>query len=174
MEGQSVFLTIAEISVALAGFSCVVAVVGRQSDSRWRSGDLLRFWQMIEVSLTALVFSLIPFVFFYIGLPDAYTWAFSSGMLAVVAAAQMGRAVWRTAKAVGSDESISLRFTFIFFLMGLVILFLLIGNTFGIFYQKQSLAPYIIGVFWQLCLGCVLFWRLLKFSDLPYSRPTQD
>lgn len=173
MEGESVFLTIAEISVALAGFSGVVAVVGRRSGGRWRSGELLRFWQMLEVSLTALVFSLLPFIFHFSGLSDAYTWACCSGMLAFVSSVQMGRAVRRTTQAVGSDESISLKFTMLFLFMGLVINLMLVGNALGIVFERR-LAPYLMGVFWQLCLGCVLFWRLLRFSDLPSSHSSGD
>lgn len=168
MEGESIFLTIAEISVAFAGFSGVVVVMGRRSAGDWRTGETLRFWQMIEVSLTALVFSLLPIVFHHIGLPVAYTWASCSGMLALVSGIQMGRAVWRTKKAARTDKSISLSFTTLFFLVGIVVVLLLIGNTLGIGF-KRTLAPYLIGVFWQLCLGCVLFWRLLRFSDFPHG-----
>ena len=168
MEAQDVFLTIAEISVAFAGFSGVVAVFGRRSPDKWRSGDILRFWQMIEVSLSALIFSLLPFILHYIGLPDASTWATCSALLAVISSVQMARAGFRTVKAAGTDPSIKLGFTIPFLLIGFVIVLFQVGNTVGIVFHRE-LAPYLIGVFWQLSLACVLFWRLLKYSDLPNS-----
>ena len=168
MEAQNVFLTIAEVSVAFAGFSGVVGIFGRRSPGKWRSGEILRFWQMIEVSLSALIFSLLPFVFHYIGLSDAATWAACSGLLAVVSSVQMARAGFRTVKAAGTDPSIKLGFTIPLLLIGVVIVLFQVGNALGIVFNRE-LAPYLIGVFWQLSLACVLFWRLLKYSDLPTS-----
>jgi hypothetical protein len=121
---------------------------------------------MIEVSLSALIFSLLPFLFHYIGLSPTYTWAACSGLLALVSSAQMGRAGYRTLKAARSDHSISPGFTVLFLLIGVVIVLLQLANTGSIAF-KPTIAPYLIGVFWQLSLACVLFWRLLKFSDLP-------
>lgn len=173
MEAEGVFLTIAEVSVAFAGFSGVVAVFRRRSIGEWRSGDILRFWQMMEVSLSGVVFSLLPFVFHYSGLSAAATWAACSALLAFVSSVQMGRAVFRTVKAAGSDGSISLRFTGLFLLIGVVIVLLQVGNVLGIVFNR-AVGPYLVGVFWQLSLACVLFWRLLKFSDLPYGDMKRD
>lgn len=161
-------MTIAEVSVAFAGFSGIVAIFGRRSPGRWRTGEILRFWQMIEVSLSAFVFSLLPFVFHYAGLSDAATWAACSGLLAFISSVQMARAGFRTVKAVGTDPSIKLGFTIPFLLFGVVIVLLQIGNVLGVVFHRE-LSPYLIGVFWQLSLACVLFWRLLKFSNLPTS-----
>ncbi|TNF56234.1 hypothetical protein EP227_01020 [bacterium] len=53
MEAGEVFLTIAKISVAFAGFSGMLTALRQRSDNMWNRGDILRFWQMIEVSLSA-------------------------------------------------------------------------------------------------------------------------
>jgi len=173
MEAEGVFLVIAEVSVAFAGFSGIVAVLGRRSAGEWRSGDILRFWQMIEVSLSALIFSLLPFLFHYIGLSPASTWAACSGLLALVSSVQMGRAGYRTLKAARSDLSISPGFTVPFLLIGVLIVLLQLANTLSLGF-KPSIGPYLIGLFWQLSLACVLFWRLLKFSDIPLSSMRAD
>ena len=63
-ENLDVLLSIAEISVAFAGFSGIItAVVGRDG-SDWDQGNLSRFRLMIFSSLSAIVASLLPFAFF--------------------------------------------------------------------------------------------------------------
>ena len=168
MEAADFLLTVAEISVAFAGFSGIVAVIGRRAAGEWRTGDVLRFWQMMEVSLLALIFSLVPFGFHYLDLPPSTVWAASSGMLAAASGIQALRSVARTMRALGSDESLSFLFSAFFFLIGLVVIAVLILNALGIIFE-QAAGPYLIGIFWQLSLACVLFWRLLRFSDLPGS-----
>jgi hypothetical protein len=167
MEAADVFLTIAEISVAFAGFAGIVAVIGRRASGEWRTGDLLRFWQMIEVSLLALIFALLPFVFYHAEVAVATTWASCSGMLALASGLQMTRATFRTLRVWRSDETVSLIFSGVFVLIGIVVILILVGNALGIVYQR-SVAPYLFGIFWHLCLAAVLFWRLLKFSSIPY------
>ena len=62
-ENLDVLLSIAEISVAFAGFSGIItAVVGRDG-SDWDQGNLSRFRLMIFSSLSAIVASLLPFAF---------------------------------------------------------------------------------------------------------------
>jgi hypothetical protein len=166
MEAESILLSIAEISVAFAGFSGVVAVFGRRSSGKWRRGDILRFWQMIEVSLSMLIFALLPFIFHHTGMTAQRTWPACSAILALILSLQMCRALWRTISAKRTDPSISILFSLLFQGISLVVVILQIANVMGIMFH-QELAPYLIGVFWLLCLACVLFWRLLKFSDLP-------
>lgn len=173
MEAAEVLLTIAEVSVAFAGFTGIVAVIGRRAAGEWRTADLLRFWQMIEVSLLGLIFALVPFLFYYAGLSPASTWAASSGMLALASGIQMIRAAIRTLKAFGTDRSLSIVFSTLYVLIGIVVMLILIGNALGIVYQR-TVAPYLVGMFWQLCLASVLFWRLLKFSGIPYRREPQS
>jgi hypothetical protein len=165
MEAGEVFLTIAKISVAFAGFSGMVTALRKRSNDKWNRGDILRFWQMIEVSLSALIFSLLPFVFYYAKLSSAAIWASCSFLLAFVQSIQLGRAGYRTFRAARNDQTISLRFTTTFLFVGIIIVVLQLMNTVGIGFYR-SVSPYLIGLFWQLSLACVLFWRLLKFSDL--------
>ena len=62
-ENLDVLLSIAEISVAFAGFSGIItAVVGRDG-SDWDQGNLSRFRLMIFSSLSAIVAALLPFAF---------------------------------------------------------------------------------------------------------------
>jgi hypothetical protein len=58
METVELLVGIAEIAVALAGFTGVVVAFGSRSQGRWHAGDRLRLVFLLESSLTAAGFAL--------------------------------------------------------------------------------------------------------------------
>ena len=82
-DPADVLLTLAEVSIAFAGFSSLIAVVGMRSEAPGESFDLVRYWIMLEFSLAALAFSLLPFVLTFLGVPDTAGWRSLSGLIAV-------------------------------------------------------------------------------------------
>ena len=78
MEHSDVFLTLAEVSVAFAGFSGIVAVFGRRDPGTWSLGDRYRFFSLVETSLVSAFLSLIPFGCTAMGLSPRTLWALSS------------------------------------------------------------------------------------------------
>ena len=60
---------IAELAIALAGFSGVVVVFGSRHDGSWHPGDKLRLGFLIESSLTAAGFALLALLLLYV-FPD--------------------------------------------------------------------------------------------------------
>ena len=80
---SDVLLTFAEIAVAFAGFSSVVAIFQKQSADRGAGFDLFRFWIMLEFSLAALFFALLPFPLHFLGLSAPVVWSCASGALLV-------------------------------------------------------------------------------------------
>ena len=57
-------LTLAEVSVALTAFSGIAVVVGRRSVGRWTQSDVVRFATMLVNGVMAVLFCLMPFLFF--------------------------------------------------------------------------------------------------------------
>jgi hypothetical protein len=57
-------LTLAEVSVALTAFSGIAVVVGRRSVGRWTQSDVVRFTTMLVNGVMAVLFCLMPFLFF--------------------------------------------------------------------------------------------------------------
>ena len=57
-------LTLAEVSVALTAFSGIAVVVGRRSMGRWTQSDVVRFTTMLVNGVMAVLFCLMPFLFF--------------------------------------------------------------------------------------------------------------
>ena len=52
--------TIAQIAIAIIGFSGIVVVFGRRSDAQWTPEESLRFYVLIACPLTALACSFVP------------------------------------------------------------------------------------------------------------------
>lgn len=61
MNPQSVLITIAEISIGLAGFSGLVAAFSHRSNKGWRSDQKTRIVFLIALSFGMIVTSLLPF-----------------------------------------------------------------------------------------------------------------
>ncbi|MBW2724085.1 MAG: hypothetical protein JRE71_06820 [Deltaproteobacteria bacterium] len=82
MEGSDVLLAICEVSIAFAGFTSIVGVLGQRGGGHWDAEDTFRLWLMIESSLATLFFSLLPFSLHYFALVDTTVWGVSSGAMA--------------------------------------------------------------------------------------------
>jgi hypothetical protein len=83
LDYPGVLVGLAEIAVALAGFTGVVVVFGSRSEGSWHPGDRLRLGFLLEASLTAGGFALAALVL-YGSMPNAaYSWAIISSAWAV-------------------------------------------------------------------------------------------
>jgi hypothetical protein len=81
VEGSDVLLAITEVSIAFAGFTSIVGVIGHRMGEPWSPENSLRLWLMIESSLASLFFSLLPFVLHYLSFREAMVWGVSSGTM---------------------------------------------------------------------------------------------
>jgi hypothetical protein len=81
IDPAETLLTMAEVAVAFAGFASLIAILGmRQAAAAF---DLLRYWVMLEFSLAALGFALLPQVLGAIGVGEAVVWRSVSALLAL-------------------------------------------------------------------------------------------
>ena len=83
LDAPQILVGIAEIAVALAGFSGVVVVFGSRSQGHWRAGDRLRLSFLLEASLTAGGFALAALVLVSIVETEQTAWAAASGLWAL-------------------------------------------------------------------------------------------
>jgi hypothetical protein len=73
----------AEVAIALAGFSAIVAIFKRNSEGMWQKQDADRFNGMVLHAVSAVVFSFLPYLL-YVIIQDVVTAIhFSSVMLGV-------------------------------------------------------------------------------------------
>ena len=75
------FTTIAEIAIAITGFTAIAAVVGRRVGQEWKTGEILQFMVLIRTSVIVLFLSFAPAVVSHLVSSDDLVWRISSGML---------------------------------------------------------------------------------------------
>lgn len=92
--------TIAECSIAFAGFSALVVIIPQLAGKPWRGQMATGLWLMVSWCLTACVFSLIPLVLREFGVADDRALAIASGSLGVAMLLQAGLSVSRDRKLV--------------------------------------------------------------------------
>jgi hypothetical protein len=164
MEWADVLLAIAEVSIAFAGFASIVAILGGREGGGWRTEDVDRFWVMIEYSFAALLFALVPFAFFHLGVGEPALWRVGSALMstfllgyAVMVARRLIRHRHRLAGGIrGHWRTLGALYGICGGLIGLEALNALSGlfdEPFGI---------YLVGILWLLSGAGFMFIRLLS------------
>lgn len=82
MQGSDQLLAIAEVGVALTGFTGVIGALGMREHKALSEAARLQVWLMLEFSLGTVFFSLVPFASANFGVADTMTWSISSGLMA--------------------------------------------------------------------------------------------
>jgi hypothetical protein len=164
-----VLLTFAEIAVAFAGFSSIVAIFQKSSTVNSRFFDVFRFWVMLEFSLAAVFFSLLPLPLGFLGVPPAAVWSISGSALILFIVAHgvfTAKLIRRGEPAVISSltRPLSLVANIAF---GLIILSQIL-NLSGVL--GRSFGPYLAGLFLLLFGAGLNFVRLVWVGNPPLSR----
>lgn len=79
MQHGDTLLSIAEIAVALAGFTSLVTVLGSRQDRASRARDRSRLQVMLELGLRNAAFAVIPLPFLEAGASEPALWRIMSG-----------------------------------------------------------------------------------------------
>lgn len=69
--------------MAFAGFASLIAILGLRTATGSQPFDLLRYWVMLEFSLTALALSLLPLLLAFLGSPEVVIWRGLSAFVAL-------------------------------------------------------------------------------------------
>jgi hypothetical protein len=70
LQSAELLQTVAEVSIAFAGFTSVVAVLGRHATGEWTEIDRFRLSVMLSTSLAALHFASLPLVLAGLRVPE--------------------------------------------------------------------------------------------------------
>ena len=154
---MDVFLTLAEVAVAMAGFSAIVVMFKRRASGGWRKIDADRFHGMVLHAIFATVFALLPFAFTLFAVSDAEALRWCCGLLGVATVVQVVAAsrlestsgLWIRIQIAGG---------------GLLVLTLQAAGASGAF-PEQALGIYFIGVFWHLVQAGMLFVLLVWIPE---------
>ena len=158
-ENLDVLLSIAEISVAFAGFSGIItAVVGRDG-SDWDQGNLSRFRLMIFSSLSAIVASLLPFAFLLNS--DNIIWVWCVGLLGVYL---LGFTIYWIRTLILARRNLNNYVSSL--VSALAILATLIQFIALAGFINPDLGIYFLGVFYLFIQTCIAFIRLVTEAIL--------
>jgi hypothetical protein len=154
---------LAEIFVAFAGFTGIVATLGQRSEGKWRPVDVIRFRALLEASLAGLVLCVLPYGFHYFAVAEAITWSICSAILALCAPLFILRLIRNQVKLrVSEDPDFVPGVRLILVpLTGLVVPILAL-NAAGIGLE-HTFSGFLVGLIYVLIVCCSMFVLLLRF-----------
>jgi hypothetical protein len=145
-----------EVAIGLAGFSGIIAAVGRRGAGSWTAADQILLRILLTASGAALVWAFLPFVVLDAIDPPAF-WRIGSG---AIAGWYISVGVYRMRQASRvPTEALTRPPPLLIFLHASVIVALL-ANAFHL--ATPSL--YVLGVLWELVLAFLAFVTLLLAS----------
>jgi hypothetical protein len=171
VQNSELLLTIAEIAVAFTGFASLISVLASKSTTEHPLLQSVRFQGMVNMSLIAVAFSLVPFVPLHLGLSPALSWRISSALFLLVGLASTINGARQAAIAratVGAIKGGTVRVTIIF--GGVTVALVLLGaNTLG-FTAATAFGLYATALLLFLFGSGVAFMALLFAHIHPVTR----
>ena len=163
MNGSDTLAILAEVFVAFAGFTGIVAVLGQRSEGQWRPVDILRFQGLLGSSLAGLVFSVIPFGFHFFDVSPAITWGVLSGLLAGFIALTLLLMILKQQQIKATDDPDFVPgVRAVLMAISVPVLILLALNASGTVLEREF-AGYLFGLLYLLVMCCAMFVLLLRF-----------
>jgi hypothetical protein len=164
LQGEGILQTIAELSVAFAGFTGVVVAFGRRPHQGESSINAHAFKAMLAASLQALLFSVLPFLLGASGLSEPRLWRVASAFMLLGLLAGAGVDVHfarQTDPGEWTRFDRAFRLLIPFFGLAAVIgqVFNLLGGV------ERPFAPYLGGLLFFLFFSSVMFVRLLTAQE---------
>ena len=161
MQSTDALLTIAQIAVAFAGFASIFTAVTGRNGTIKSPVDRMRFRVMLYASLSAIGFSLLPFVFLYMGVLEAHVWRVCSSILALYLGVNLllrGRAVFRLVRKRELNPAFA--FPAMAVSGGVIVLQLAVLADL----VSPSIGPYFLGLYYLLAQSAVSFSTLVRGS----------
>jgi hypothetical protein len=164
MEVMGTLELLAELSIAVLGFSGVVAVLGRRASGDWADLDRYRFRMMVRIAALVLVLSLLPFPFRSAGFSESSVWGWSSGigtLLYVLLFVSYRQDVDRKRLRLWANPAVS-KPAHIYALSVALAAPLLLGlNATAVVFERTA-TPYLVALLLLFGASVVSFFRLLE------------
>jgi hypothetical protein len=158
VDHGDILLTLAEVSVAFAGFSGVVAVFGRRDPGTWSFADRLRFSTLVHSSLSSLLLCIVPFGLLAFNVAEASVWRSLSALFVLYAILASFLSIRRLLAISSSERAeftvivIPVIFAILATIVALNIYNVAVGATFG---------PFLVALIFLLVLSSYFFARML-------------
>jgi hypothetical protein len=159
LQFESVFTSIIEVGIATAGFSGIVAALGRRSQGEWVVGDIGRISILLQASFSVILFSFLALTLVGAGISESAVWRISSASYTAYLAISVPVRVRQARKASDADPSIRLgSFLFVSVVGGVLIGGLQSYNVLVLHAGWQ----FVIAVLGELAQTFAMFARLLR------------
>jgi hypothetical protein len=161
MEHAEALLTIAQISLGLAGFGGVFVAMGGVRAAERRPADAYRLILLMSTALTTLVLSLLPVALQALGVPPGTLWPVSNGLQAALLAAllvvfQRLRRSHREEIRAGEAGPVAVGI----YVLAVVTLGAELASAAGAF-QSRAAGVFLLGLVFLVAFGSYLFARML-------------
>jgi hypothetical protein len=155
MNPADLLATLAQLGVALAGFSGIVVVLGARASGEWSTRERQLLSALLATSGGVILWSLLPLLLLAAGLADPSVWLLSSASWFVTQLAILFIRARQFARDPGA-EGWERRFLILAFVGGVTVLVLQLVNLW-----LRASWPHLTAVTWHLMLSFLVFVRLL-------------
>ncbi len=163
MTGEESLYNIAEIAIALAGFSGLVAVFRSEHLGSWLPRERFLFWLLLACAFGVLFFALIPVTLHHLAFSDGAVWAISSALAASYYAAMLGTACVAHLRMNKAGHPTSRPAAWYVFLpLSVLVIVLLVLNAAGVVFDR-SVGVYHAALLVGLVAASTFFVFLLIF-----------
>jgi hypothetical protein len=161
MDGTNVLIGLADVSVAILGFSGLIHIF-RPNPHEW-AARRSALSANIKLAAGALIFAVLPLPFVESGLPSEFTWAICSLFFGLASTAIVGWHIFDLRRRMVSDEYFYIPATVPFSLVMVIVTAVLLLNSFGVFFER-SYTPYLACLSVWVVGSAVSFGRMIHFS----------
>ena len=162
LSQENALIVVAEIAIALAGFSSIV--IALRGVDKTSSFAYIRLWRLLETSLATVLFALAPFALHYVGLGESRLWQVASGgFCGYVVCAQVY--MFKRWSEQWRSPAIPWWFNGPVLAVQLAVVWMLALNATTIRLDGEF-GPYFVALLWYLMLSALYFGRLLLLYRL--------
>ena len=159
MEFESLFTSAIEVGIGIAGFSGMVAVIGRRSAGEWSRADRGRMSILLQTSFSTILLSFLPLLLSGTVAESGLLWTICSAIYFAYSTVSTAIRIPRIRKLRKDPENEIGGAYFMFIISGLAIALLLqLANVFWL----RTGWPYALGVLWTMTFSFTQFVRLLR------------
>jgi len=163
MEAEGILTALAEVAIAIAGFSGIVVVLDR-SDQPWSELDRARFTMLLQISLSCVFWSFFPILLHLAEVPPASIWFWSSASWLIYMLISLGSRIRQRPRSERLFDDPSVKAVLAFMFVGLAISVSVQVANVG---WLRAPWPYVLAVLQGLLVACTFFVRLLRRFTKP-------
>lgn len=162
-EHADLLRTIAQISIAFAGFAGVIAAFGRFHIAP--EVTVFRVRMMVGIALVTLLYSLLPFLPTAFGLSESYSWRISAALFGIGLVAMYARTWTRLKPLFRAGLLDTQKHAIVVYLIGATLIVALLASATA---RVAPYAPalYVTGLFFGLAMSSYYFIMLMIAVEL--------